>query len=60
MLTTTELLFLTKMASNNDDKDENKKYADDDVDALKPSFCLHNHAQNKGVVVVNKDGKQRR
>ena len=52
--------MLTKMASNNDDKDENKKYADDDVDALKLFFCPQNHDHNNRVVIVDEDGKQQR
>ena len=48
------------MANNDNAKDKIKRYADDDGGALKLSFCLHNHAHNNGVVVVNKDGKQRR
>ena len=46
--------------NDNDNNNSDKMCADDDVDALKLSFCLHNHAHNNGFVVVNKDGKQRR
>ena len=61
------LLMLTKTRKNkkkydndNNNNNSDKICTDDDADALKPSFCLHNHAHNNGVVVVNKDGKQRR
>ena len=55
------LLMLTKMRKNkNDDDNDNdnnnsdKMCADDDVDALKLSFCPHNHAQNNRVVIFAK------
>ena len=61
------LLMLTKTRKNkndvdndNDNNNSDKMCADDDVAALKLSICPHNHAHNNGVVVVNKDGKQRR
>ena len=46
--------------NDNDNNNSDKICADDDVDALKLFFCLHNYAHNNRVVVVNKDGKQRR
>ena len=58
------LLMLTKVRKNkNDDDNESdnnksdKICAEDDVDALKLSFCLHNHAHNNGVDIVDGDGK---